>query len=407
MARQKVVNYIRGLLQKGYNISAIKDTMLKYGYSNEEIDEAVNSIYNPTVRHEVHLSKTTVLVIIFVVASLVGTAAFFYFSSSKAPAQLLDLKLEPVKVEVQPGDNVVFIKEMSNLGSSKRYDAIVTEEIIDSSTFKVVSQNTETIAIETSSSTQTRLKIPNDAKPGDYLLRVTAEYSNQKAFAKLPIKILPTASRESCSDGIKNQNEDTIDCGGACKPCENQSQQLNCDDSNACTADAVENGKCANMPIIPCCGNSICENGEQGNCNADCTQQAEIPNPQTIDDIKELAKSYPEKALTQCSNIEVPNLKDTCIGNIGEVQKNKNYCVKIGNADIKNQCYSTVAKLTNDNTLCAEIANDGLKDACYMTFVLDNHDYSVCGKIVNQAQRQSCEYLRQLYNINQQQNSTQ
>ena len=134
------------------------------------------------------LAVTHVLVVIFVVASLIGTASFFYFGSSKAPAQLLDLKLEPVKVEIQPGDNVVFIKEMSNLGSSKRYDSFVTEEIIDSATFKIVSQNTETIAIETSSSTQTRLKIPNDAKPGDYLLRVTAEYNGQKAFAKLPVK---------------------------------------------------------------------------------------------------------------------------------------------------------------------------------------------------------------------------
>ena len=38
------------------------------------------------------------------------------------------------------------------------------------------------------------LKAGNDAKPGDYLLRVTAEYSGQKAFAKLPIKILPAAN---------------------------------------------------------------------------------------------------------------------------------------------------------------------------------------------------------------------
>ncbi len=406
MVRQKVLNYIRGLLQKGYDISAIKNTMLKYGYSNEEIDEAVTSIYNPTVRHEVHLSKTTVLVIIFVVASAIGTALFFYINSAKTPAQLLDLKLEPVKTEVRPGDNVVFIKEMSNLGSSKRYDAVVTEEIIDSATFKVVSQNTETIAIETSSSTQTRLKIPNDTKPGDYLLRVTAEYNGQKAFAKLPIKILPPANKESCSDRIWNQNEEGIDCGGVCNPCEKETPKLDCNDNNQCTKDIAENGKCANSPITPCCGNNICEDREQNNCDADCKKETNAPAPETIDEIKELAKSYPDRALTQCNDIDIPNLKDTCIGNIGEVQKNKNYCVKIVNADIKNQCYSTVAELTNDNSLCQEITNDGLKDACYMTFVLDNHDYSVCGKIVNQAQRQSCEYLRQLYNINQQQNQS-
>lgn len=406
MARQKVVNYIRGLLQKGYDISAIKNTMLKYGYGNEEIDEAVNSIYNPTVRHEVHLSRTTVLVIIFVVASLIGTAAFFYFGPSRAPAQLLDLKLEPVKTEVQPGDSMVFIKEMSNLGSSKRYDAVVTEEIIDSATFKVISQNTETIAIETSSSTQTRLKIPNDAKPGDYLLRVTAEYNGQKAFAKLPVKILPPKNRESCSDGVRNQNEEDIDCGGACSPCQKDTPKLDCNDNNPCTEDIAENGKCVNNPVTPCCGNNICEGGEQNNCDADCKNEVNMPAPETIDELKELAKSYPDRALTQCTNIEIPNLKDTCIGNIGEVQKNKNYCVKIVNVEIKDECYKKVAELANDNILCQEINNNGLRDSCYMTFVLDNHDYSVCVKLNNAMQRQSCEYLRQLYNINQQQAST-
>ena len=402
MVRQKVVDYIMGLLQKGYDISTIKNTMLKYGYSNEDINDAVNAIYNPTIRHEIHLSKATILVIVFVVLALVGTGAFFYLGSSKAPAQLLDLKLEPVKVEVQPGDGIVFIKEMTNLGSSKRYDAVVTEEIIDAATFKIISQNTETIAIETSSSTQTKLAIPKDTKPGDYLLRVTADYNNQKAFAKLPVKILPSSNKESCFDGIKNQNEEKIDCGGVCNQCQKETPKLDCNDNNPCTQDAVQDGKCVNNQITPCCGNSVCEDGEQNTCLADCKSEAGTTTPQTLDDIKELAKSYPDKALKQCNDIEVPELKDTCIGNIGEVQKNKNYCVKISGSETKNRCYSTVAKLTNDNSLCAEITNDGLKDACYMTFVLDNHDYSVCGKIVNSAQRQSCEYLRQLYNINQQ-----
>ena len=406
MARQKVLNYIRDLLQKGNDISTIKNTMIKYGYSNEEIDEAVASIYNPTVRHELHLSRTTVLVIIFVVASAIGTASFFYFNSSKTPAQLLDLRLEPVNVEVHPGENVVFIKEMSNLGSSKRYDTIVTEEVIDSSTFRIISQNTETIAIETSSSTQTRLKIANDAKPGDYLLRVTAEYNDQKAFAKLPIKILPSENRENCSDGIRNQNENDIDCGGVCNPCDRENPKLDCNDNSQCTNDIIESGKCVNIPITPCCGNNICEDGEQNNCDADCKKEINVPAPETIDEIKELAKSYPERALSQCNNIEIPNLKDTCIGNIGEVQKNKNYCVKIVNVEIKDGCNKKVAELTNDNSLCQEISNNGLRDSCYMTFVLDNHDYSVCTKLNNTVQRQSCEYLRQLYSINQQQGNT-
>lgn len=378
MVRQKVVDYIRGLLQKGYDISTIKNTMLKYGYSSRDIDEAVNAVYNPTVRHEIHLSKPTILVIIFIVLSAIGTGAFFYFSQDKSPHQLLDLKLEPVRTEVKAGEEVLFIKEMSNLGSSKRYDVILNVEIIDAVTFKRVSYNAETIAIETSSTSQSRLQIPKDAKPGDYLLRVTAEYNNQKAFAKLPVKIT------SPSNEISSQPEPQAE---APKP--------DCNDNNACTEDIIENGKCSHTPITPCCGNGICESDEE-KCESDCRKEISI-SPETIDEIKELAKSEPEKALQQCNKIEVPILKDTCIRNIGEAQKNKNYCLKIIDSDTKDACYRETAKLANDNTICEEIVNAGIKDACYMTFVLDNHDYSVCSKITLKVQRESCESLRQIY----------
>lgn len=41
-----------------------------------------------------------------------------------------------------------------------------------------------------------------------------------------------------------------------------------CDDSNLCTQDSKVNGQCASKPIIPCCGNNICEADE--NCDKDC-----------------------------------------------------------------------------------------------------------------------------------------
>ena len=97
MVRQKVIDYIRSMLQKGYDISAIRNAMLKYGYTNKDIDDAVNLVYNPTIRHEIHLSPTTIFAIIFIVISISAIAVFFYYSPAKAPAQILDLKLEPVK----------------------------------------------------------------------------------------------------------------------------------------------------------------------------------------------------------------------------------------------------------------------------------------------------------------------
>jgi len=401
---KKLVDYVKGLMQKGYDASAIRDYLLKYGYTSKEIDDAMSSGFKPTIRHEIHLSHTTAFVIIFVFLSLLGIASFFYYTPSKTETKLLDLNLESVTTTAVPGQDIIFLKELSNLGSSQRYDVIIKQEIIDVKTNQVITQKIETRAIETFGSTQTRIQIPKDAKTGDYILRAIVEYDNKKAVATLPVKVVAFAKRESCFDGIKNQNEDDVDCGGVCKPCE--SQAIECNDNNPCTNDVTENGVCNHKAIIPCCGNNICEKGEDTiNCPNDCKKEEVSPIKITsgnLEDIKETAKTNPSKALQQCKQIEVPDLKDTCIGNIGEVQRNKNYCVQVVNSRIKDLCFSNIAKLINDNSLCEEISIDSRKDSCYFTFVLDNKDYSVCGKLTNEQLRQSCESLRQLNELNQQ-----
>ena len=405
MPKKSLIDYVRSLMQKGYDISAIRNTLLKYGYSNKEINEAINSSYKPTIRHEIHLSHTTVLAIIFIFASLLGIVSIFYYNLPKLPTKLLDLNIEPITTTVEPGGSIAFIKELSNLGSSKRYDVVIRQEIIDSKTSQVITQKIETRAIETFGSTQTRILVPKDTKEGDYILRVVVEYEDKKAVATLPVKVTAFAKKETCFDGIKNQNEEDIDCGGLCKPCQKQVKE--CNDNNPCTDDMIENGLCVNKPITPCCGNNICEAQEKESCPADCPKAEQFStsiSTQSLDDIKEIAKVDPKKALQQCNQIEVPDLKDTCIGNVGEVQRNKNYCTQINNARIKDLCYSDIAKSINDNSLCEQISIDSRKDSCYMTFVLDNKDYSVCDKITNKHLRQSCESLKQLNELNQQQN---
>ncbi len=401
MVKKSLIDYVRNLVQRGYNISAIRDVLLKYGYTNREIDEAVNEGFKPTVRHEIHLSHTTALVVIFVFASLLGIASIYYYGSSRVPTKLLDLNLEPITTTAEPGQSITFIKELSNLGSSKRYDVVIKQEIISKTTNKAITQKTETRAIETFGSTQTKILVPDDAKAGDYILRVIVEYDDKKAVATLPIKIVTFAKKETCFDGIKNQDEDGIDCGGICKQCEEQIAE--CNDNNPCTDDALENEECINNPIAPCCGNNICEEQEES-CIADC-KKAEYPafSSGTLDEIKELAKVNPSKALQQCNSLEVPEQKDECIANIGEVQRNKNYCAQIINARTKDLCFLNIAKIINDNSLCEEVSIDSRKDSCYMTFVLDNKDYSVCDKITNKHLRQSCESLKQLNELNQQQ----
>ena len=403
MANYSLPDYVKSMRQRGYSIPAIRNLLLKNGYSANEIDDAINYSNSLTIKHEIHLSHSTIVVIVFMIVSLLGISSVFYFSQSTASSKLLDLNLEPVATTVQQGGNIIFIKQLSNLGSAKRYDVVIKQELIGATTNKVITQKIETRAIETFGSTQTNILVPQDTQPGNYILRATVEYDDKKAVATLPVKIITSSNKGTCFDGIKNSNEEGVDCGGVCKPCKQQT--LDCNDNNPCTSDIIKNGACAHTPIVPCCGNNICEPNE--NCDADCKkiqpeQNSGLISTASLDGVKELAKTNPGKAMQECNQIEVPDLKDTCISNIGEVQNNKNYCNQIISIRIKDLCYSNIAKSSNDNTLCEEISIDSRKDSCYMTFVLDNKDYSVCSKLTNKHLSQSCESLRQLSELNQQ-----
>ena len=124
-----------------------------------------------------------------------------------------------------------------------------------------------------------------------------------------------------------------------------------------------------------------------------------------MDEIKEIAKTDPNKASQQCNQIDVPDLKDTCISNIAEVQLDKSYCIKIDSTKIKDSCYSSIARSINDNSVCREILSDGIRDSCYSYFfVPPNKDYSVCERLTNKDLQQSCDRLRQLFELSQKQN---
>ena len=306
---------------------------------------------------------------------------------------MLDLNLVPVKTEAQPGENIIFLKELSNLGSSKRYDVVVKQQIINPKTYGVITEKTETRAIETFGSTQTQMQMPADIKLGDYVLKTIVEYNGKQAVATLPIKITaPKKSvapviKEACSDGIKNQNEEQTDCGGVCMPCEKPIEKLDCNDNDTCTEDTAENGKCVHN-LIP-------------NCRPAQPVPAEQPS---LDDIKEIAKTDPGKAMQLCNQNDVPDLKDTCIRNIAEVQRNANYCIKIADQKIKDLCNANIAQSLNDKSLCDGIISDGIRDSCYANFfVPPNKDYSVCSKITNKNLRDSCEFLRQYNELKEQQ----
>jgi hypothetical protein len=79
----------------------------------------------------------------------------------------------------------------------------------------------------------------------------------------------------SCFDGIKNQNEEGVDCGGVCPPCLTRPQKASCFDAlvnchdGACETGVDCGGPCP--PCLPTCSDGVQNQGETGvDCGGAC-----------------------------------------------------------------------------------------------------------------------------------------
>lgn len=93
-----------------------------------------------------------------------------------------------------------------------------------------------------------------------------------------------------------------------------------CDDTNECTEDSFDyhEQKCVNEPIIPCCGNGLCDKDAEayGDCPADC------PN---CDDDTECTKDSFDYHAQKCVHSSIPGV--VCCGNsICEVEETYEAC---------------------------------------------------------------------------------
>lgn len=408
MPDPRLTAYIQAQLQKGIPLQAVRDGLIKYGYQPQQVDEAFAALHQ-TVKHEHSISAGTLLSIAAVLLGIIlVTFAFFYMNPfTQKQEQLLDINLEEIITEAKPGETITFLKEISNLGSDKRYDITVKHELLDTSGNLAYSKE-ETLAVETKSSTQTKLKLPATIKPGKYTLRSTAFYSNKKASASLPVTIIAGTGTSykaqkapSCTDGIQNQGEQGIDCGGPCASCQELTDACpaSCDDENPCTADSCSPAtgfQCAHELIAFCCGNNECEADEtSATCATDClASEPDISIFDRLEDIKSLAASNPDKASSLCAGIESNTYRDDCYGNVGKVSRDLRFCSLVKSDRTKDDCVSEIAKSSGSSSLCQQITLDTRRDACYMNFVLTG-DYSVCESIVDNYLKDSCNALKQ------------
>ncbi len=405
MAEKNIVSYIRSALLRGGDANSVRIALLKSGYPPEQVEAAFREAQRIDVHHHFHFSPPLIGLMVAVLIAALGFGYFIYSSNAVGkPSALLDLNLEPLQVSAAPGEELIVLKEVTNMGSLRGFDVELQTDLVDPKTGSIAASKTETRAIETIGSTQTRLLVPAKTLPGEYILRTIAEYSGKRAVASLRVTVTPNTIQENTRETLGNDQEG-----------DNKSEQVKnnqeegagqnsepkeCNDSNPCTIDSSREGKCAFEPFAPCCGNGLCEQDEF--CMADCPNQNALEatpglkQSVTLDEIRFTATTDPKKAMQECAKQEIPDYRDSCFSSVAKVSKDSNSCAPIINERIKDVCFSEVAKVALDSSICGNVVREERKDSCYLSFVLDYKDYSVCEKIVNENLRQSCNALKGL-----------
>jgi len=356
---QRLQDYIAEQRKRGVSDSHIKVQLLRSGYSPSSVDNAL--VRRKPKRHPSGLMVMGLIVVIAALAIL----ALDYIDKPPQPT-LLDLSIQPLMVELQPGQDILFSRQLSASGPSLFPEAELTHSILDTDQGEILHSTSEMASIRVRNPVKSRMTLPADLTPGFYLLQTLADYEEKRAVASFLFKVYVRGDQPSCFDNELNQGEENVDCGGPCTACDHCSNDR---------WDDEEEGLDCGGPCIPCikpsCFDEVQNQDEAGvDCGGICRactladrnfQQLD-PKEQLLE-ARELARTDPEAALEHCQTSAEQAQRDECI--------------------------SQVADEIDDRTICSSIIIPSKKDACFLSFALEG-DYTVCSEINNVYLMNSC-----------------
>jgi len=188
-ASQQLSSYLKTYLAQGYQVEQLKPYLLQQGYTERDVDDALAATTG-VVRHEVHLPFATIAKVAFLIL-LIGAVVvgilWLKGGTDDGPivppitknTRLLDLKVTLEKSSIPQGETLDVQIDAFNMGKGT-FDVKFTTQLLDRQRAPVLTEE-ETRAITTSVSFNQRLIVPDDVAPGQYAVKVTAEYGGETA----------------------------------------------------------------------------------------------------------------------------------------------------------------------------------------------------------------------------------
>lgn len=358
MAEQSLTEYVHKLLKSGYDIGTIRSTLINAGYSPAEINRAITYAQNTTEpRKTISLNLPVILISItaLIIIILIILAAIKILTPE---TKTISMEVSPIQTEVRPGEDVLFLVLLTS-NINRKETSILSYEIIDPKTEKIILTKQEKIDLGLQLSRTAQISMPADINPGQYNIQIIISHKQGAQQKSLNFDVKEPILQEIYKDTAVLFDEETAPEEVKCPE--------SCDDFNPCTIDYCEKGICRHTPIVPCCGNGICEEGENEiNCPTDCAKTTKTPQ-EIIIQAKKIAAPDPEAAAMLCNKLTRQNDMDIC--------------------------FSEVAITSGKSIICENIQSSDSKDTCYMEFALKG-DYIVCSNVKNKYLSQSCNSLK-------------
>ncbi|MBI4448866.1 hypothetical protein HY641_02465 [Candidatus Woesearchaeota archaeon] len=347
MARPEIVQYVKSYREQGYALPQIRQALHSGGISDREIDEALV---------ELGASRKLPALVYIIgglgIAILLVALLYAYVASSPSQVPSLSIRLSPLSRDVVPGEQVSLVREVSRTGPG--FAEVRISYTISGNGVQVVSSE-EVLRVVTRESGVAALRLAKDAPPGQYVLLAQAKAGAQSSKASFTLTV---------------KGEAPLAPGATVCP-------RSCDDFNPCTIDVCQEGDCAHHSISPCCGNGVCESGEQGGaCEIDCrpVRFGQQEGPLLIK----------EQAITVARRSS---------------QDGVALCRSLPRESDQDECLESVAKASSQSGVCLQVAAKKDRDSCLMDFVVQKDEFHLCDEIRDVWLKNSCVSYQRLKNV--------
>lgn len=378
-----LLRYVEEQLAQGFKPDIIRARLVRQGYSPALVDGVIESVSikrtagAPTpLGANKEKSIFSKLIILLLIMGVIVAGAFVLIPelTHEEKAPLLDVQATPDKFTYNPGDELDFDLEITNMGSSERFDVTLLYRVLDKNDNSVISKE-DTTAISTSTSLRKFITLPSAIKAGSYSLKIFANYGGKVATTAFSFEVADktviTPTQPSCTDGLRNQNELGIDCGGVCggywydSACHPKPKTATNTTTKASCIDGKRNQDEVGIDCGGVCGNYWYDNS----CHA-LPKQTNVNSPNlnptftsTMMEVRTTVKTNPEGAKETCLSLGKQSEMDECLKVVGQIALNKDYCAMIVSPEIRDQCYYPIF-MKGDYTVCELLSDAESKKSC-------------------------------------------